>query len=127
MDFKQLNEQLTKFLEMSPNYNKKQTGLPVLIYVSPKEGSHGPRIKFLNRLNSNWRGTKDPDSVSISICDEPQIVYPKTGVKLRISSKEFNQVKQWIIQNKQVLLDFWNGVIQTRKELDSKLTKLNIS
>ena len=111
---------------MSPNYPRKQTGLPVLIYVSAKEGSHGPRIKFLNRLNSSWRGSKDPDSVSISICDNPKIVYPKTGVRLRISTKEFNQVKSWIIQNKDVLLDFWNGVIPTKEELDSKLTKLNL-
>ena len=127
MDIKQLNEHLSKILEMSPNYNVEETGLPVLIYISPKEGSHGPRIKFLNRRNSNWRGNKDPDSVSISICDDPKIVYPKTGLRLKISNKEFNQVKLWIIQNKDVLLDFWNGVIQTKEELNSKLTKLNIS
>ena len=126
INFKRLNRQLDQIIEMSPNYPRKQTGLPVLIYVSAKEGSHGPRIKFLNRLNSSWRGSKDPDSVSISICDDPKIVYPKTGVRLRISNKEFNQIRAWIIQNKDVLLDFWNGVIPTKEELDSKLTKLNL-
>lgn len=126
MNIKKLNEQLQYILEMSPTLKCKDTGLPVLLYASPMEGSHGPRIKFLNRLNSGWRGRKDPDSVSISISDDPKIVYPKTKVNLKISNKEFNQVKQWIIQNKQPLMDFWNGIIGTEEELLEKLTKLNI-
>jgi len=52
MNIKQLNEQLSQFLEMSPNLKKKETGLPVVIYVSPKQGSHNVRIKFQKSL---WR------------------------------------------------------------------------
>lgn len=35
----------------SPNYIKSMTKLPVNIYVSPAQASHGPRIKFQNVNN----------------------------------------------------------------------------
>ena len=121
--FKQLNEKLEKFLEMSPNFTKKDTNLPVLIFVSGRGGaSHGPRIKFLNKYSTKWT---DKDAISVSIEDNPRIVYPKNGVKLNIKTKEFKQVCQWIVQNKQVLLDYWFDKISLDK-LQANLSPLEV-
>lgn len=122
MDFKQLNKKLQIFIEMSPNLRRKDTNLPVIIYVSPQQGSHGPRIKFMNKYSDKWIKKEE---ITISIEDNPQIKYPP-NVKLKISNKDFKKIQQWIIQNKQVLLDFWFGEIKTEEELKQKLTKLDI-
>lgn len=120
MDIKHLNQQLNQFLEMSPNLRHKDTNLPMLIYVSTQEGQHGPRIKFLNKKSqTNWTNA---DSISVSIEDNPRIVFPKDKVSLKISNKDFKHLQQWIIQNKECLLDFWFLRI-TRDELSQRLTK----
>lgn len=115
--FKDLNEKLEQILEMSPNYRKKDTNLPAVIYISQKEGGHGPRIKFQNQKSDR---PKESEWIPMTIEDNPRVI---GNQKLNLSSKELNQIKTWIIQNKEVLLDFWYLKI-SKEELDKKLTKL---
>lgn len=120
MDIKELLHLIETTLNESPNLKTKDTGLPILLYVSKQQGSHGARVKFLNKYSTSWDNS---DSISITIEDEPKVVAPK-NYKLKIKTSELNDVKAWIKLNKEPLLDFWYGRIEL-PELKKNLTKLN--
>jgi hypothetical protein len=98
-----------ELFEMS-NFFPNTTGLDYTIWVSTKSGKekHWARIKI-----SNTDG-----EASISISDNPEIK-DKKG-KIKINSTSFNKIKKFIKMNQQVLLDHWNGLIDS-KELSQKL------
>ncbi|MCM1532752.1 MAG: hypothetical protein NC114_10850 [Ruminococcus flavefaciens] len=82
------------------NLRERQTGLPLYIYVSEKQGQHSPRIKVCltgSQLSSG-------ETLSISIEDELKVL----AGSLRIKSKLLNQVFEWVKLNKETLLPFWN-------------------
>lgn len=122
MDIKKLNEQLQYILEMSPNIPKKKTGLPVVVYVSPRQGSHNCRIKFQNQYGDNVIPSQ---YIPFLVQDNPE-VDKKCKVPVKLSNKELNQIKQWILQNRTVIEDYWYGRIDNPQVLLSKLTKLEI-
>ena len=43
-------------------------------------------------------------------------------IKIKISQAQINGVKQWIVQNKEILIDYWQEQITT-DELFQKLKK----
>lgn len=89
--------------EMS-NLRQSETGLPMVIYISPKQGKHGPRVKV--PLSHSHKFNPKEATVSVSIADEPQIVAGKA-----LSSADFKWVKAYIRLNQQILLDFWDDKI----------------
>lgn len=87
-----------EFWEMS-NLKSDETGVQdVIIWVSQKRGSHGPRIKFQ---------IKNKD-FSMTIEDNPRII----GQGL-IKSKQADAIKSWVILNRQILEDYWYNKIDT--------------
>ena len=90
------------------NVSPKDTGLSVYVYVSPNNSNHGPRIKVSNIKNKSW----SDDNFSLSICDKPELM---NGV-CKLDSNELDDTKNWIILNKNILLDYWNNKIQSTKE-----------
>ena len=98
--------------EMAPSYLPKDTGLKEIIWVSPKNVNHGPRIKVYN-LNKS----KD---FSVTIEDNPRIVAGKSFV----SGKEFERIVEFIKINKENLLKYWNYGLSTQ-ELASNMLKVS--
>jgi hypothetical protein len=80
------------------------TGINYTLWLSSKSGreKHQARIKISN----------SDGEASISIWGEPQIKSKKG--KIVIDGKSFNAIKKFIELNKEVLMQHWNG------EIDSK-------
>lgn len=79
------------------NLGKNQTGFDKVIYISTREGSHGPRVKLY------YKPGKDQPSTSITISDDPKVV----ADSLKPKKSDVEKVKQFIKLNKDVLLNFW--------------------
>lgn len=91
------------------NIGTNVTGLPVVIWVSVKVPNHArARMKF-NKNKGNVRNVSD--LIPISIDDNPQILL-NNPPKLGITNAEFEEIRAWIIKNKDILLKFWNSEIQ---------------
>lgn len=121
------NEYIRKFLaedtlwEMT-NLRKSVTGLKVNISVQfqpddQKKYPHDlPRVKFQN--NTSDRVTSRSDLIFISIADNPEVLINKPYDK-----KIFDQVRSWVILNKDALLAFWNQDID-EEELKQRLRRV---
>lgn len=123
-EIEKLNEQIQKLLEEDYLESNKQplyefadlvpedTNLVSVIWVDgPRNLKHGKRIKFQNNTSNCLNGG---ELIPITISDDPQI---PNGVKskLNIKEKDLFKIKQWIILNKQVLLDYSDGKITTKQ------------
>lgn len=86
------------------NLSKRTTKLPCVIYVSEYFGvNHGPRIKVNIDYSDRWSGK----SFSITISDNP-LVIGDTG---KIKQSDIETIRDWIILNKNVLLQYWKNDI----------------
>lgn len=96
-------------LEMA-NLSKSDTSLPMVVWIQVKQPlkHNTPRIKFANNHSDSML---PQDLVPVSITKDPKILVD--GVKLKITSKEFEQLRQWIIRNMTNLLKVWNGEMST--------------
>jgi hypothetical protein len=101
---RELPDELEAPFEMA-NLRPKSTGLPMVIWVSEcGRAKHGPRIKV--SLNPGEKSNMD-DTVSVTIADSPQVI----GGSL--ASSDLKSVTRYIEVNREVLLEFWNGEIDT--------------
>lgn len=119
-----MSEKLDRLIEQAYLWEmatvaKQKTNLKVLVYISPKQGSHGPRIKFLNDYGNRMIPEK---LVSMTIEDEPRIIDTKN--KIVISQTDLDKLKQWVILNKQVLLDLWNHKFNDESDAIQVLQKI---
>ena len=78
------------------NLSQRRTGIYTRIYVSSKEGQHGPRIKVYNSSND--------ESFSMSIEDSPKVLIGNPNI---VSTKIFKQIIKWVQINKNILLYYW--------------------
>jgi hypothetical protein len=104
-----------ELVEMS-NLRHTDTGLDHgSIYISSKEGKHGPRVKY-------YRDRPGSKSASISISDFPEVKEDALGLK----SKELKQIIQFILINKKTLLKIWNeGHLMFKDEFNDVINSLN--
>lgn len=111
-------------LEMA-NISQSTTGLDVIIWVQTNNtqstGKHNlPRIKFQNNTATKIQIN---ELIPISISDDPKILLKNNDLnKIKISQTQINGIKQWIIKNKEILIDYWEEKITT-DELFQKLKK----
>lgn len=98
--YERLFSEKENLFEMA-NFWPKDTGLSYVIWISEKSGKekHGPRIKI----------DIDGNIYSMTVSDTPE--FKQKNVK--ISSKELNTIKKFIIDNKDLLLKYWNEEIST--------------
>lgn len=108
---------IVHFNEMA-NLRQIDTNCSTIIWIGTKLSSskhNDPRIKFQNNKSTNI----DPSNlIPISIEDEPKLEI--SNVKLNVSIED---IKKWIILNKDILLEYWNCEISTTECLN-KLKKL---
>lgn len=111
-------------LEMA-NISQSTTGLDVIIWVQTNNtqstGKHNlPRIKFQNNTATKIQIN---ELIPISISDDPKILLKNNDLnKIKISQTQINGIKQWIMKNKEILIDYWEEKITT-DELFHKLKK----
>jgi hypothetical protein len=86
-------------IEMA-NLDKSQTGIDGVIWISTMMTGHAPRVKYFVRP-----GRTQP-SFSVTIADPPRVV--ANSLPLRLLNRMSPSVIQWVILNKDALLDFWN-------------------
>ena len=98
------------------NLRSTSTGLPMTIYVSEKQASHGARIK----VSQNYNKMNTSDLFSVSILPTPSIV---AGDKGSISNSDLSKVYKWIKINQITLMDYWDRKIDTA-ELIGLLKKI---
>lgn len=105
--------------------SQNTTGLDVIICVQTNNtqstGKHNlPRIKFQNNTAAKIQIN---ELIPISISDNPKILLKNNDLdKIKISQTQINGIKQWIIKNKEILIDYWEEKITT-DELFQKLKK----
>ena len=99
----------TPMLCETANIGTNVTGLPVVIWVSVKVPNHARAQMKFNKNKGNVRNVSD--LIPISIDDNPQILL-NNPPKLGITNAEFEEIRAWIIKNKDILLKFWNSEIQ---------------
>src|SRR5438477_12904623 len=82
------------------NLTSAQTGVSGTIFISTAMGGHGPRVKYFVQP-----GRTQP-SFSVSIGDAPSVV--ANSLPQRTVRQMSPQVIDWVLLNKDGLLDFWH-------------------
>jgi len=82
------------------NLYERHTGLPGVVFVSTRMGSHGPRVKYRLRRGSDEAG------FSVSVESEPRIL--ASSLSARELKRAAPAVLAWVALNHQALLGFWN-------------------
>lgn len=100
--------------EMANFLHSRHKELPSNIWVSVKNANHGPRIKI--QRNKGERMQID-DTFSMTVSDDPSIV---GEVGSDLSTNDINYFKRFILKNKDTLLAYWNGELDT-SDLTEKL------
>ncbi|MBV9863191.1 MAG: hypothetical protein JO267_13705 [Alphaproteobacteria bacterium] len=99
------------------NLTSAQTGITGTIFISTAMGAHGPRVKYFIQP-----GRTQP-SFSVSIGDTPTIV--ANSLPTRTLRQMSPQVMEWVLRNKDALLDFWqNGDTWTQPHVNDFIQKL---
>jgi hypothetical protein len=110
-----LYEDKEKFVEMA-NLDKDETGIDGAIYISTKEGNHGPRIKFYRKLGKNQ------PYAGIAISQDHKILYDDLG----LTPEEKQKLFKFIDLNFDLLDDFWkNGHYRFAAKVISQIKKVN--
>lgn len=92
------------------NFNPENTGLKFRVFVSTAVPRQKPRVKVID----------SKCQFSMYISDKPLVCSGNTEF---FKSKHIEELKEWIILNKQVLLDYWYDNIDSA-ELAYKLQKI---
>jgi hypothetical protein len=99
------------------NLTTAQTGIAGSIFISTPMGEQGPRAKYFLRP-----GRTQP-SFSVSISDAPTVL--ANSLPMRVVRQMSPQVIEWVLRNKDALLDFWhNGDTWTQPEVNDFIQKL---
>jgi hypothetical protein len=99
------------------NLTSAQTGIIGTIFISTAMGAHGPRVKYFLQP-----GRTQP-SFSVSIADAPAAV--ANSLPARVVRQMSPQVIEWVLRNKDALLDFWHhGDTWTQPEVTAFMQRL---
>ncbi len=105
-----------ELVEMA-NLTSAQTGITGTIFISTAMGQHGPRVKYFVRP-----GRTEP-SFWVSIADAPAVV--ANSLPPRSVRQMAPQVIDWVLLNKDALLDFWRqGDTWSQPEVNEFIQKL---
>ena len=99
------------------NLTTAQTGVPGTIFISTAMGGHRPRVKYFSQP-----GRSEP-SFSVAVVDNPTVI--ANSLPLRVVRQRSPQVIDWVLRNKDALLDFWyHGDTWTHPEVNDFIQKL---
>lgn len=99
------------------NLTTTQTGISGTIFISTAMGAHGPRVKYFIQPGRSQL------SFSVSIGDAPAVV--ANSLPARTVRQMSPQVIDWVLRNKDGLLDFWqHGDTWTQPEVNDFIQRL---
>jgi hypothetical protein len=88
---------------------KDRTGVDNTIWVSPRMGSHAPRIKI---------AIDPPDALTPGGKTATMTIHDVVVTGEAVPTHVIRQAEAFINRNRDVLLRFWNGEIDTAEMLD---------
>lgn len=108
------------------NLSKQETELPMVVWIEVKRSTehNKARMKF---SNSNSDSLLPGELVPISIDPKnPEILIKQKNAnfKLKISNKDLESLKKWIIKNYEELMKVWDGK-QTVIQFGQSMVKLS--
>ena len=84
------------------NLRPKRTGLPFVVYVSPKgNAANGPRIKASNKYGEK---ASEGDWFTITVEDQPRVIGDRSS---SLKRSGVQMAKNWVQANKDELLKIW--------------------
>ncbi len=96
------------------NLRPERTGLPFVVFVSQRGGArHDVRIKLARSPR-----VRPSEMITVAVRPAPRVV------RGRVSAHEFELVRKWLELNADVLIDYWNGVIEYTEDVIDALKKL---
>jgi hypothetical protein len=99
------------------NLTSAQTGIAGTIFISTAMGQYGPRVKYFIQP-----GRTQP-SFSVSVADAPAVA--ANSLPLRTVRQMAPRVIEWVLRNKDALLDFWsNGDSWTQPQVNDFIQRL---
>jgi hypothetical protein len=105
-----------ELVEMA-NLTSAQTGIIGTIFISTAMGSHGPCVKYFVQPGRTQPG------FSVSVVDAPAVV--ANSFSARVVRQMSPQVIDWVLRNKDSLLDFWHhGDAWTQPEVNAFIQQL---
>jgi hypothetical protein len=98
-----LEDDLFLMANLSPLF----TGLPFVVWISPRNAPHDIRVKIS-------RGAKaiPEDFISVALRPELRVIGDET-----LSAEEMRLLREWVALNWDVLLAYWNGEIFTEQAI----------
>lgn len=97
------------------NLSPKRTGLPFVVWISPRGGApHDVRVKVS-------RSPKAMPSEFITVSVRPTVQVIAGGP---LPTHEFELLKRWIELNRDVLIKFWDGQIEYTEDVLEQLRSL---
>ena len=98
------------------NLSPRTTGLPFVVWVSPKGGAaHDIRVKVS-------RGSRVTPSDLIPVAIRPEI---RVIGNAELSSRDLEMLRQWVELNRDALIRFWDGDIEYTEDLLAELKRLD--
>jgi hypothetical protein len=96
------------------NLRPERTGLPFVVFISQRGGArHDVRVKLARAAK-----VRPADMITVAVRPTPRVVRGK------MTAREFDLVKRWVALNEDVLVDYWNGVIEYTEDALSALRPL---
>jgi hypothetical protein len=97
------------------NLSPKRTGLPFVVWISPKAGApHDVRVKVS-------KGPKVHTSELVSVAIRPDVHVVGSG---DLSGHDLALLRQWVELNRDVLIRYWDGDIEYTEDAIAALTSL---
>jgi len=85
------------------NISPKRTGLPFVVWISPKAGApHEVRVKVS-------KGPKVHSSELVSVAIRPGIHVVSGG---KMTTRDLDLLKKWVGLNRDVIIQYWDGDIE---------------
>jgi hypothetical protein len=96
------------------NLRPERTGLPFVIFISQRGGArHDVRIEL-----ARSPCVRPSEMVTVAVRPAPHVI------RGRISAHNFGLVSKWLELNADVLVDYWNGVIEYTEDAIDALKPL---
>ncbi len=93
------------------NLSQAHTGILGVVYISTRQGGHGPRVKYFEKPGP------DQPSFSVSVEEAPRVV--ASSLPDRVTTRMSRPVIDWVKLNRAALVDFWErGAYWMKEEVD---------
>jgi hypothetical protein len=96
------------------NLRPERTGRPFVVFISQRGGArHDVRIKLARSPR-----VRPSEMITVALRPVPRVL------RGRLDAQEFAPVEKWLELNGDVLVDYWNGVIEYTEDVMDALKKL---